>query len=66
VCDDAPTAVTATAIYRWKEGAWEAIWDRPPETNCALVDQSGSLWCGGEQGIREYRRGRWAVPSPLT
>ena len=61
VCDDAPTAVTATAIYRWKEGAWEAICDRPPETTCALVDQSGSLWCGGEQGIREYRRGRWAV-----
>ena len=61
VSNDVPTAVTPKAIYRWTEGAWEAIADRPPETTCALVDRSGSLWCGGEQGIREYRRGRWAV-----
>jgi signal transduction histidine kinase/ligand-binding sensor domain-containing protein len=59
--DGMPTAVTATRIYRWDEGAWEAMADRPPDAICALVDQSGNLWCGGQQGIREYRRGRWAV-----
>ena len=61
VSNDVPTVVTMTAIHRWADGAWETIADRPPETLCALVDRSGGLWCGGEQGIREYRRGRWAA-----
>ena len=59
VTDDLPTVVTATTVYRWREASWEAIADRPPETSCVLLDRSGRLWCGGEQGIREYHRGRW-------
>ncbi|MFM7245545.1 MAG: ATP-binding protein [Planctomycetaceae bacterium] len=61
ISDGTPTVVTATSIHRWHGAAWEVVADRPPGVTCAIVDHAGAVWCGGEQGIRELRRGRWAT-----
>ena len=61
VHDGVPTVVDGSTVYRWNDEAWEAVADCPPLTRCALVDRTGGMWCGGDQGIREHRHDRWAA-----
>ena len=61
VHDGVPTVIAGGTVYRWNDEAWEAVATCPALTRSALVDRTGGTWCGGDQGIREYRHDRWAM-----
>ena len=61
VHDGGPIVIAGSSVMRWHDEAWEVVAACPPFTRSALVDRSGGVWCGGDQGLREFRHDRWSV-----